>query len=150
MRICLDSGHGGKDSGAVGPTGLRECDVVLDIVKKMGTILDGMGYDVSFTRLSDIFVELGERCRIANSLKCDYFVSIHCNSNGPTAEGIETLYKSDAGKKLANPIQNNLIKDTGERDRGLKLRGDLAVLNGTNMPAVLVEVGFISNPKTEN
>jgi N-acetylmuramoyl-L-alanine amidase len=76
-------------------------------------------------------------------------VSIHCNSDGPDAVGIETLYKTGVGKGLAAPVQTAIVKATGDRDRGLKLRNDLYVLNGTYMPAILVEIGFISHPETE-
>jgi N-acetylmuramoyl-L-alanine amidase len=150
MRICIDAGHGGKDPGAVGPSGLKEAPTVLDICKRLVSILTGMGLTTRQTRPIEEFVELGERYQIANSWDADYFVSIHCNSNGPSAEGIETLYTTTSGRDLAVPIQSALIAATDDRDRGLKERDNLAVLNGTNMPAVLVEVGFISHPETES
>jgi N-acetylmuramoyl-L-alanine amidase len=94
-------------------------------------------------------VELDDRCKLANRWEADFFVSVHLNSNGPDASGIETLYASAAGRELAMPVQIALVAATGEKDRGVKERNDLYVLNGTDMPAILVEVGFISHPATE-
>lgn len=149
MKICIDPGHGGHDPGANGPTGLDEAPVALTISLKLAEELAGEGIQTKLTRSTDVYVELGYRCQIANDWGADYFVSIHLNSNGSTAKGIETLYTTQNGKALAEPIQQALIDTTGEVDRGLKERNDLYVLNGTAMPAVLVEVGFISNPGTE-
>jgi len=101
------------------------------------------------TRSTDIFVELGERCSIANSWHADWFVSVHLNSDGPSAVGIETLYRGNIGKHLAVDVQSALISATGDTDRGIKYRDDLYVLNGTQMPAIMVEAGFISHPATE-
>lgn len=148
-KICLDAGHGGKDPGAVGPSGLKEAPVALAIVEYVSESLKSIGLSVLLTRTSDVFVELIQRCALANNWGADYFVSVHLNSDGPSAVGIETLYKTENGKKLATPIQEEMLKQTGDTDRGLKLRENLAVLNGTRMPAVLAEVGFISHPATE-
>lgn len=149
MKICVDSGHGGNDSGAVGQGGLKESHVNLAITKLLETLLKGGDYEVKLTRGHDVYVDLGARCDIANDWQADYFVSIHCNSNGPSAHGVETLYKSQAGLELAIPVQDALVALTREHDRGVKKRDDLAVLNGTDMPAILVEVGFISHIRTE-
>jgi N-acetylmuramoyl-L-alanine amidase len=149
MKICLDPGHGGNDSGAVGPNGLNESDVVLDIAMQVAAALQQLQLETKLTRTCDAFVELGQRCHIANDWVADYFVSIHCNSNGPSAVGIETLYATEDGEALAIPIQEMLLDATGDTDRGLKYRSDLYVLNVTQMPAVLAEVGFISHPPTE-
>ena len=149
MKICIDAGHGGTDPGAVGTNGLSEASVNLDISNYLASILEGWGLAVKETRSSDVFVELSRRCSIANGWNADYFVSIHCNSNGSSAVGIETLYKTQKGKELATPIQAAMISASGDRDMGLVHRDDLYVLNGTAMPACLAEVGFISNPETE-
>jgi len=149
MKICLDPGHGGKDPGAVGKAGLTESSCVLAIGLYVRDLLLEYKIEVKMTRDSDVFVELAHRCAIANNWGADYFVSIHLNSDGPSAEGIETLYVSDNGKKLADPIQTSMVTMTGDRDRGLKYRSDLYVLNGTKMPSALAEAGFISNPETE-
>lgn len=87
-------------------------------------------------------------CAAANAWGADYFISIHCNAFNGIANGTETLtYPSDIeGYKLAEAIQNQIIDTFDTTDRGLKARTDLAVLNGTNMPAVLVEMAFIDNP----
>lgn len=101
------------------------------------------------TRSTDVFIELGERCSIANTWHADWFVSVHLNSDGPSAVGIETLYRGEIGKELAVAVQSTLITATGDRDRGVKYRDNLYVLNGTQMPAILLELGFISHPETE-
>lgn len=149
MKFAIDPGHGGSDPGADGPNGLSEAPVVLSIAKLIFTALENFGQLALLTREGDYFVELSERCNIANEWAADYFLSIHCNSDGEEAVGIETLFASQAGLDLALPIQDALITRTGDRDRGVKERNDLYVLNGTQMPAVLVETGFISNPQTE-
>jgi N-acetylmuramoyl-L-alanine amidase len=149
MKIVIDPGHGGYDSGAVGPAGLTEASVALAIGLKLSEALGAIDINTLMTRTTDVFVELGERCEIANNWAADYFVSVHLNSDGPSAIGIETLYKTNNGKALASPIQRWMIAATGDTDRGLKLRNDLYILNGTNMPAILTETGFISHPATE-
>jgi len=149
MKICIDPGHGGNDSGAVGPTGLKESNVALGICQDLVPALEGLGLGVRLTRDSDVFIALGTRCTIANDWHADYFVSVHLNSDGQSATGIETLYKTEKGKALATPIQAAMIGATGDRNRGLVCRNDLYVLNGTNMPAALAETGFISNPSFE-
>jgi N-acetylmuramoyl-L-alanine amidase len=148
-KICVDPGHGGKDPGAVGPTGVEEASVALLIAGKVVNGLQDLGMQTLMTRTTDVFIELGDRCAIANDWYADYFVSVHLNSNGGDAAGIETLYKSDKGKAVAKPVQEAMVMATEDKDRGLKYRDDLYVLNGTNMPAILAEVGFISNPDFE-
>jgi len=149
MKICIDPGHGGKDPGAVGPTGLKEAHINLQVSQLLAPQLESRFESFILTRSEDVYIALGQRCQIANSWPADIFVSIHCNSNGPSAVGIETLYVSAKGEALSTPIQAELIRATGDVNRGLKYRSDLAVLNGTNMPATLVEIGFISHPDTE-
>lgn len=149
-KISVDAGHGGRDSGAVGPTGLKESIINLGVAQQLAGLLRTYNYQVQMIRNTDVFVEIGERARLANNWHANHFVSIHCNSNGPTANGIETLYRTGAGKELADPIQNALIKATGEINRGLKQRTNLGVLNATQMPAVLIEIGFISHRPTED
>jgi N-acetylmuramoyl-L-alanine amidase len=149
MKIAIDAGHGGDDTGAEGPNGLTESSVVLDLSELLSDRLKELRMETKLTRDSDVFVTLNDRCLIANNWEADYFISIHCNSDGSTAVGIETLYASDLGEELAAPIQKALITATGDVDRGLKHRSDLYVLNATSMPAILAEVGFISHPATE-
>ena len=95
------------------------------------------------TRSTDVYVTLSERYSIANRNNADLFVSVHLNSATSSADGIETLYRNS--KTFANDIQTEMINATGARNRGIKQRTDLAVLNGSKMPATLVETGFISN-----
>lgn len=141
--VCLDAGHGGTDPGACG-NGLKEKDITLKMVKKVGSLLTASGINVVYTRTTDVFVKLVERCRIADSRACDCFISIHTNSAANAqANGIETLCYTK--NNLAFYIQQNLIGELKLTDRGVKERKDLAVLNGTDMQAVLVELGFISN-----
>lgn len=141
--ICLDAGHGGMDSGACG-NGLKEKDITLKMIKKIGVLLTKNGLEVIYTRTTDNYVKLNERCRIANSKNCDCFVSVHTNSAvNSDANGIETLCYTQ--NNLAFYVQQNLIKELNLTDRGVKERKDLAVLNGTEMQAILIELGFISN-----
>ena len=151
MIIFIDPGHGGNDSGAVGPTGLMEKDVNLSISLIVSQMLEKHGVDARLTRSDDRRVELLERVNIANNNKGDYFISIHMNSaSNATANGTETFayHKSALGNRLAKLIQSNLVKEIGLANRGVKNR-DLLVLRETNMPAALVEVAFINNPEEE-
>lgn len=152
-RVCIDAGHGGNASGAVGPTGLMEKDVTLIVSLEVGRQLKRHGIEVVYTRTSDKFVSLEDRCRIANKAKCNYFVSIHCNSStSPQAHGIETwcFAKGDKGEILAKNVQNEMVAFSGLTNRGVKYSGrDLAVIRGTNMPSILIETAFISNPNEE-
>ncbi|MEA4828243.1 MAG: N-acetylmuramoyl-L-alanine amidase [Clostridium sp.] len=158
-KVAIDPGHGGYDSGAVGPKGTKEKDITLAVSLKLGDILVKNGVDVVFTRTSDNVpwpnnknVELQTRCDIANNAKVDYFVSIHTNSvdGSPTTSGIETFYDRDRtnGIPLAKNIQAELISEFGAKDRGIKSSG-LYVVKHTNAPAVLVELEFLSNPQKE-
>ncbi|WP_096224907.1 N-acetylmuramoyl-L-alanine amidase [Geobacillus sp. FJAT-46040] len=147
VRIVLDAGHGGKDSGAVG-NGLREKDLTLDIVKKIGNLLaEYEGVEVHYTRTDDRFLELSERAEIANKLKADYFISVHINAGGGT--GFESyIYNgnvSQAAIAYQNVIHSEITKAIGNvKDRGKK-RANYAVLRLTNMPAILTENLFIDN-----
>lgn len=147
MKICLDAGHGGKDPGACNGD-LHEADAALDMVLMLKKYLLEKGAEIICTRELDVYVPLGTRCKIANEAKVDCFVSIHLNAaDREEANGVETLKYPGSVKsaKLANEIQKRIIEATGQRDRGLKDRDGLYVLKHTNMPAALVETGFISN-----
>ena len=147
VRIVLDAGHGGTDSGAVG-NGLREKDLTLNIVKKIGNLLnDYEGVEVHYTRTDDRFLELSERAAIANKLNADYFISVHINAGGGT--GFESyIYNgnvSSATIAYQNVIHEEIMKAIGNvRDRGKK-RANYAVLRETSMPALLTENLFIDN-----
>lgn len=152
MRIFINPGHGLKnngvyDPGAVGQTGIKEADVVLDIGKCLKEKLQAAGCTTLLVQDGD----LSDVVSKSNSWSASYFVSIHCNSVAdPTAKGIETYcYKfGGAGEQLARAVQKELIAATGLTDRGVK-EGNLHVIRETKCPAILVEVGFISNPKEE-
>ncbi|WP_059105549.1 N-acetylmuramoyl-L-alanine amidase [Shouchella shacheensis] len=145
-QIVLDPGHGGKDSGAIGHS-LKEKDVALDISKRVETMLTDKGYEVLLTRSDDVFMSLEERAERANRWEGDLFVSIHANGfSDASAKGIETFYSvgSREGERLASRIQNQLISETANVNRGV-FEADFVVLRNTLMPAVLVETGFVSN-----
>ena len=146
--IVLDAGHGGNDPGAVA-NGIKEKDVALLATLKTREKLELLGYKVIMTRSTDVYPSLSSRYQLANNNKADAFLSIHFNAATPAATGIETLYstKNSKNKAFASTVQNELISNTGARDRGPKLRNDLAVLNGTKGTSALVELGFITNPK---
>lgn len=141
--ICIDAGHGGSDPGASG-NGVIEKNINLKIALRLGEILKQQGFSILFTRANDQFISLGERCQKANNNLADLFISIHVNSAAnPNARGTETLCYSK--NLIAEIIQKYLIDNLSTKDRGIKERPDLAVLNGTNMTAILIETAFLSN-----
>jgi len=145
--ITLDFGHGGKDPGGIG-NGLKEKDIVLKVGLKVGTILERHNVKVVYTRKTDVFVELSERASIANKSSTDIFVSIHTNAfSNANAKGLETYNYtgSKKGRALASDIHTQLVKDKlYTANRGLKT-ANFAVIKYTKMPAVLIELGFITN-----
>ena len=146
--VVIDPGHGGPDSGAVGIGGLRETDVVLDVSKIVSNILNKKGVKVKMTRTNEIDLDLGPRVSMANNSKADIFVSIHANASVGKKKyinGLETFYYSGwKGRLLAEKIQKQIIKvSPGSPDRGVR-RGSYFVIKQTNMPAVLVEIGFVT------
>lgn len=101
------------------------------------------------TRSNDTFLELKERAAMANNLKADIFISVHANSSGSSsASGTETYYQREASKALANVMHKYLVQATGLSDRGVRY-GNFHVIRETKMPAVLLEVGYLSNKKDE-
>jgi N-acetylmuramoyl-L-alanine amidase len=157
--VVLDAGHGGKESGATG-FGVQEKDINLAITLMAGKILEDNGVNVSYTRSDDSYLTLTERAEYANNLNAALFVSIHNNSfTSPEAHGTETYYyapisdleliwQKEERARLAESIQNQLVKILGRKDRGVK-QSNFTVLVKTKMPSALAEVSFISNP-TEN
>ena len=147
-RVIIDAGHGGEEPGAM-YDGRREKDDTLRLALAIGRILENNGVDVVYTRTTDVYDTPLEKARIANQSGADYFVSIHRNAFPVpgTASGAMTLVYEDAGvpAMLADNIQRNLV-ETGFRDLGVQERPGLIVLRKTQMPAVLVEAGFIDNP----
>jgi len=193
-RIVIDAGHGGHDTGTIGPDGVREKDVVLDVALKLGKLLeDRLGAEVVYTRDDDTFIPLETRTAIANQQQADLFISIHANSsNDPSARGVETYYlnftssrdalevaarenavseksihelqdlvkkialkdKIEESRELAADVQQSLhaglaAKAPAIRDRGVK-KAPFIVLIGANMPSILAEISFISNPSDEH
>ncbi|HXW62303.1 MAG TPA: N-acetylmuramoyl-L-alanine amidase [Candidatus Acidoferrales bacterium] len=193
-RIVIDAGHGGHDTGTVGPHGLMEKDLCLDVAFRLGALIQQKlpGAEVIYTRRDDTFIPLEERTKIANEAKADLFISIHANSSpDPTARGVETYYlnfatssesmevaarenansqeslhdlqdiiqkiarneKVEESKELAGDIQGTLsqrlqLVSVSERNRGVK-KAPFIVLIGANMPSVLSEISFVSNPYDE-
>jgi len=194
-RIVVDAGHGGHDTGTIGPNGLREKDLVLDVALRLGKLLDSrMGAEVVYTRDDDTFVPLETRTAIANQQQADLFISIHANSSpDPSARGVETYYlnftssrdaldvaarenavseksihelqdlvkkialkeKIEESHEFAADVQQSLYtglaptRSSSLRDRGVK-KAPFIVLIGANMPSILAEISFISNPGDEH
>ena len=154
ITIMIDPGHGGYDPGAIGQLGTKEKDIVLPISLKVGYLLQYNNIDVLYTRTSDcvpwpsdLKKDLKYRTDIANNTKVNYFISIHTNaSENLSANGTETFIVGFGGEaeKLAKAVQNELINTIKLRNRGIK-KDNLYVLRETNMPAILVELAFISN-----
>jgi len=192
-KIVIDAGHGGHDTGTVGPTGLKEKDLALDVALRLGKMIeDKLGAEVVYTRDDDTFIPLEDRTALANQVKADMFISIHANSSRDhSARGVETYYlnfaasedamevaarenalaqaslhdlqdivqkiarneKIEESHELAADIQTSLTKRLqraahSEKNRGVK-RAPFVVLIGANMPSVLAEVSFLSNPADE-
>lgn len=149
--VVLDAGHGAKDSGAVGVTGKYEKNFNLAVVLKAAELLKNENnIDVVLTRSDDTFLELKDRAGMANNLKADLFISVHANSStSSSATGSETYYQRDASKALANVMHKYLVQATGLTDRGVRY-GNFHVIRETTMPAVLLEVGYLSNKGDES
>jgi N-acetylmuramoyl-L-alanine amidase len=146
ISICLDAGHGGKDSGAI--KGSRyEKDDVLRLAKRVGKVLKANGIEVKYTRTTDTYDSPLRKAQISDNYDADYFISIHRNSSvNKSARGSETLVcsKDEPKLEIAKSIQKYFVKH-GFVDRGVKVRKNLTVLRKTKAPALLIEVGFISN-----
>lgn len=152
-KVCLDAGHGGKKPGAE-YKGLIEKDVNLKVTLRAGDILEAYGYEVVYTRKDDSHVELMERCNIANDALADIFVSIHCNATDNNAEKAkgEEIWIFEGSKKSLK-LAECLVDEVDaffpdEPFRGIKETQGLVVLHYTNMPAVLIELGFIDRSST--
>jgi N-acetylmuramoyl-L-alanine amidase len=193
-RIVIDPGHGGHDTGTIGPTGMMEKDLCLDVALRLGKLIQQKlpGADIIYTRSDDTFIPLEERTHIANEAKADLFVSIHANSSPDhEARGVETYYlnlkgspeamevaarenaasqeniheledlvkkiarteKIDESKELAVDIQDSLSRRIQKTAKPVKNRGvrkaPFVVLIGADMPSILTEISFLSNPSDE-
>jgi len=146
-KIYIDPGHGGEDPGAVGVGGIKEKDINLAVAKYLQTELKRQDFDVMMSRTSDVTKSLKERTSEANKWGADIVVSNHSNSHPRnTAHGTETyVYKYGfKSEMLANNVQINLVSALDTKNRGVK-EGNLAMVRDTVAPAILVELGFISN-----
>jgi N-acetylmuramoyl-L-alanine amidase len=147
--VVIDPGHGGKDPGAIGPTGLMEKHVTLDIGLRVRRLLVEDGVRVVMTRETDVYIELADRARIARERGGTVFVSLHTNANTLAAvNGSETYYLTPLSLSLAQMIQDELARALGLPSRGIKTANFL-VLRENTLPSVLVEVAFISHPQEE-
>ncbi|WP_136604946.1 N-acetylmuramoyl-L-alanine amidase [Paenibacillus dokdonensis] len=149
-RIVIDAGHGGKDPGATGASGQFEKGFNLSLAQRVYELLDQEPmFELRLTRTDDEFVALEDRAAIANDWNADALVSIHGNTyTEQTITGTETLYRHDDSIPLAQSIQDQVVKALGFPDRGVK-EEHLKVLSLSQMPAVLVETGYLTNPKEE-
>lgn len=158
IKVVIDAGHGGSDSGATG-NGMAEKNLTLAIVLAAKKSFDKDNrFQVSYTRTSDTYPSLSQRANLANNKNADMFLCVHINSASASAHGTETLWskgrnsvtqkKGLTSKELATAMQSATVAATGFTNRGLVDRPNLYVLKHTNMPACLIEYGFISN-KTE-
>ena len=163
-KIVIDPGHGGNDAGAIGPTGVMEKNVTLKVALELKKLLEAEGAQVIMTRETDTTVsskgakasdieELGARCDVANRNGADIFISIHADSfTRPEARGTTGYYYSKStsgrGQKLADCIRRNLVEQLGTPSRGTQ-PCNFYVVKNTDMPATLIELGFISNKDEE-
>jgi N-acetylmuramoyl-L-alanine amidase len=188
-RVVIDAGHGGHDTGSIGPSGYTEKELVLDVGSRLKQLIEtGIGANVVMTRSDDSFVPLEERTAIANQQEADLFISIHANSSRiRSVRGVETFFlnftssrealetasrenaasersihelqdlvkkimlrdKVDESRELAQHIQRAMAGRKGAgTDRGVK-QAPFIVLIGANMPSILAEISFISNPNEE-
>ena len=148
-KVVLDAGHGGSDYGAI-REGINEKDITLDVTQRVASILKSKGYKVALTRKDDTFVSLQDRVTFSENETPEIFVSIHVNSAVATEpKGIETHYYHDYSVPLAKTVHSHLAKDIDTKDRGL-FKSKFYVINHTTVPAILVEMGFISNEEERN
>ena len=143
-KVVIDAGHGGTDVGATGG-GIYEKDITLDVSKRVEAILKQRGYQVKMTRPDDKFVSLQDRVTINEGYSPDIFVSIHVNSSvRPEITGVETHYYHQYSMSLAQTVHSAFASAVQSPNRGL-FKSKFYVINHTTCPAILVEIGFISN-----
>jgi N-acetylmuramoyl-L-alanine amidase len=153
--IVIDPGHGGTNPGAVGSGGLMEKVVALDVSLRVAALLQSAGATVVMTRSADTALALAPRVSVAEAVNAHVFVSIHANAHpNPAIGGTETYYyaykaAAAASQRLAGHIQRQLVGALGLRDIGVK-HGNFHVIRETTMPAVLVELAFLSNAYEES
>lgn len=159
LYLCIDAGHGGHDPGVIGPTGLRECDLNLDIAGRVAAKAVADGWRVLVTRAADRFVPLSKRAGISNEAHAHLFISIHGNgAENRKAHGVELWttvgqtkadevipYLERAWRDEFPDVEFRVDRTDGDADK----EKDYAVLRLTKAPAILYEVGFVSNPEEE-
>ncbi|WP_258358998.1 N-acetylmuramoyl-L-alanine amidase [Moorella sulfitireducens] len=148
-KIGIDPGHGGSDPGAVAASGLQEKDVTLAVGLALRQLLQGAGIAVVMSRTGDQDVSLADRAALFNREQVDLVISLHVNSAGTPANYASTFILAPGGQaeKLARLIQAEVVAATGWPDGGVR-QANFYILRETDDPAVLVEMGFISNPET--
>ncbi len=156
-RVVIDPGHGGHDPGAIGYSGSYEKEVNLKVAKKAAEILRAAGFEVMLTREDDSYLSLTDRVDFANSSQAAAFVSIHCNgSYDPETNGTEVYYYIDEGDpvvvaqaaeraRFAQIMQNNLLTSLGRKDNGVRDNKNFIVIRYTQIPAILVEIAYLTN-----
>lgn len=153
FKVVIDPGHGGEDNGATGASGQFEKNFTLSLSKKVQKLLeDEPQIEVLMTRTDDSFLSQESRYRpkYANKQNADVFLSIHGNTfSDPEVSGTETFYYHKHSRQLAQIIQKHVVEATEFRDRGIK-KEELFVVKDTNMPAALIEVGYMTNPQEES
>lgn len=153
IKVFIDPGHGGHDPGAIGVNS-KEAENVLKVALSLEKKLSVLGYDVKLSRRTNVFVSLNDRAKMANDWGADIFLSLHDNSAvNKTTTGFETFVFNGSNVspnsiKLQQHVHKSIISGIGLRDRGMK-RANFAVVRLTNMPAILIEYGFISNLSDE-
>ncbi|MER2121878.1 MAG: N-acetylmuramoyl-L-alanine amidase [Solibacillus sp.] len=148
IKFFIDPGHGGHDPGAIGSNS-KEAENVLKVALSLEKKLKAQGHEVKLSRRTDTYLTLKQRADLANTWGADVFISLHDNSAvNKTATGFETFIYNDSVSsntiKLQQHVHKTISKGIGLRDRGMK-RANFAVVRQTNMPALLIEYGFISN-----
>ncbi len=151
MIIGIDPGHGGIDPGAIGPTGVREADITLELSFLLADTLKDKGHYVVLTRVEDEAVSLKNRVGLLNDAGCDLVLSIHINAfDNPEPDYLSAWICGRGGQAeiIANDLISALAAATGWPDGGVRVKG-FYVLRRTDAPAVLLELGFISTPDQE-
>jgi N-acetylmuramoyl-L-alanine amidase len=148
-KVVIDAGHGGSDPGAASVSSRREKEFTLSVANKVYELLKQVASIRTYmTRTDDTYPTLEERVALANSVQADLFVSIHGNSYKPTISGTETYYEREESRAFAEVMHRHLIAATGLPDRRVR-RENFKVVRDTTMPAVLLEVGYLSNAHDE-
>lgn len=152
-KVVIDPGHGGKDNGATGASGKFEKDFTLQVALKVEELAkQDPQIEVILTRSEDRFLSSidRERPEIGNQLGADLFISIHGNTyEDSSVSGAETYYYHEDSLFLAEILQKHIVQTSGFRDRGVK-KEDFFVLKDSNMPAALIEMGYLTNQQEEN